>query len=159
MSANKTKNLGFNIWLENEPVNFEEMNENFEKIDHFALCIESGVKTASYSGGSDTVANWRYKKYSDGTVEMSVKLNFTNLKCNGGSKSPYYSEASHVYFPFSLSEIYDVQMHLASNTIGWVSDITNKTVTDKVVFKVMGVDSENDYINKQVFINVKGVLA
>ena len=64
-----------------------------------------------------------------------------------------------MYFPFSLSEIYDVQMHLASNTIGWVSDITNKTVTDKVVFKVMGVDSENDYIYKQVFINVKGVLA
>ena len=80
MSANKTKNLGLNIWLENEPVNFEEMNENFEKIDHFVSCTESGVKTASYSGGSDTVANWRYKKYSDGTVEMSAKLNFTNLK-------------------------------------------------------------------------------
>lgn len=156
--ANRTKNLHLNTWLENDPVDFEEVNENFEAIDQLVMCTESGSKTAGYSGGSESVATWRYKKYSDGTIDMSAKLNFTNLKCDGGSSSPYYSGGVEVNFPFEFSEIYDVQMHLASNTIGWVSDITNKSVINKVSFRVMSMNYENTGIYKQVFINVKGVL-
>lgn len=89
---------------------------------------------------------------------MSTKLEFTNIKCNGGSKAPYYSGPSTVQFPFSMSEVYDVQMHLASNTIGWVSDITGKSVLDSVMFRVMAMEYEDDYIYKQVYITVKGVI-
>ena len=30
---NVTKKLGINIWLENDIVDFEQINENFQKID------------------------------------------------------------------------------------------------------------------------------
>ena len=156
---NITENLGLNTWLENEVVDFEQMNENFEKIDSMVMCVESGTKTANYTGGSDSVATWRYKKYSDKSIEMWAKLQFTNLKCNGGTSSPYYSGESTIYFPFTLASVNDVQMHLASNTIGWVSDITGQSVLDKVMFRVMGMEIENDYIYKQVFIQVKGVIS
>lgn len=155
---NQTDNLKLNTWLENEVMDFEELNANFETIDKLVSCVESGVKTANYTGGADSVAKWRYKKYSDGTVEMSAKLGFTNLKCNGGSQSPYYSGTSNVYFPFELKEVYDVQMHLASNTIGWVSDITGKSVLDMVMFRVMATESESTEKYKQIFIQVKGVM-
>ena len=156
---NTTENLGLNIWLENEVVDFEEINENFKKLDTMIMCIESGTKTANYTGGSDSVATWRYKKYSDKSIEMWAKLQFTNLKCNGGTSSPYYSEESKIYFPFTLSSVNDVQMHLASNTIGWVSDITGQSVLDSVRFRVMSTAYESTTLYKQIFINVKGVLA
>ena len=156
---NTTSKLSLNTWLENDVVDFEKVNENFEKLDNMVMCIESGTKTANFSGGTTSAATWQYKKFSDRTVEMSAKLEFTNLKCNGGSGSPYYSGDSKVYFPFSFSSVYDVQMHLASNTIGWVSDITGKSVLDYVMFRVMGTEYESENVYKQVFITVRGVLA
>ena len=90
---------------------------------------------------------------------MSTVLYYENLKCNGGSQAPYYSGASKVNFPFNLKAVYDVQMHLASNTIGWVADITNRTVADSVTFRVAAVYPESDLMYKQVFINVKGVIS
>lgn len=157
--ATKTPKLGLNIWLESDPVNFEEVNENFKKIDDMVMCIESGEVSSSYSGGVSGSTTWKYKKYSDGTIDMSTKMEFTNIKCNGGSSAPYYSGTLSLYFPFTLSQVYDVQMHLASNTIGWVSDITGQSVLDKVSFRLLNMESESDYKYKQVFINVKGVLA
>lgn len=151
-------NLGLNLFLENDVVDFEDINENFQKIDDLVSCIESGTKTANYSGGASTVATWRYKKFSDGTIEMSSKLEFINIKCNGGTSSPYYSADSQINFPFELSEVYDVQMHLASNTIGWISDITEKSVLEYVRFRVMGTAYESTNIDKQIFITVKGVV-
>lgn len=156
---NTTTNFGFNIFLESEIVNWEHINANFEKLDGMILCTESGTKTSSYTRGSDSVATWRYKKYSDGTIDMNTVIYFTNLKCNGGSKAPYYSGTSNLYFPFQLSSVYNVQMHLASNTVGWVSNITSQTVSDMVAFRVMSMEYENTAEYKQVFINVKGVLA
>lgn len=159
MSINKTEKLELNVWLESEPVNFEEVNANFEKIDSLPLCIESGTKSSSYTGGSDASATWLYKKYSDGTIEMCTRLEYTNLKCNGGTSAPYYSGVSEVTVPFTLSRTYDVQMHLASNTIGWISDITAKAAMDKIRFRVMAMSLESSTEYKMVFINVKGVLA
>lgn len=156
---NTTKNLGLTTFLENDVVDFEYINANFEKIDDLVVGVESGTKTANYSGGSSGVATWRYKKYSDNTIEMSAKLEFTNIKCNGGDTSPYYSGTSTVYFPFQLSRVYDVQMHLASNTFGWVSNITGRSVLDSVMFRLLALTKEEDYEYKQVFINVKGVIA
>ena len=157
--ANKSEKMGFNIFLDTDVVDFELINENFNKLEGAVICTESGTKTSSYTGGVSGSATWRYKKFSDGTIEMSAKMEFDNLKCNGGTASPYYSGDSTVYFPFTLSAVYDVQMHLASNTIGWVSDITGKSVLDYVMFRVMATAKEDNYEYKQVFINVKGVLA
>lgn len=153
---NQTSKMQFNTFLENDVVDWELINQNFEKLDNVVLCIESGEKTAAYSGGVTGNATWRYKMYSDGSIDLYTKMEFDNLKCNGGAKAPYYSGTSKVMFPFTLTAVYDVQMHLASNTIGWVSDITDKSVIDYVMFRVMGMDYENDYEYKQVFINVKG---
>ena len=156
---NTTTNLGLNTWFESEVVDFEQINANFEKLDTMVMCLESGTKTANYTGGSDSVATWRYRKYSDKTVDLWAKLNFTNLRCNGGSGSPYYSGDSKIYFPFALSAVTDVQMHLASNTIGWVSDITGQSVLDNVRFRLLATEYESQPLYKQVFISVKGVLA
>ena len=153
---NQTANMEFTTFLENDVVDWEKINENFEKLDNVVLCIESGTKTASYSGGTSGNATWHYKKYSDGSIEMYAKMEFDNIKCNGGSSSPYYSGTSTVNFPFALTAVYDVQMHLASNTIGWVSDITGKSVIDLVSFRVMSTAYESTFIYKQIFINVKG---
>lgn len=157
--ASKSEKMGFNIFLDTDVVDFELLNENFNKLESAVICTESGTKTSEYTGGVSGSTTWRYKKFSDGTIEMSAKMEFDNLKCNGGTASPYYSGDSKVYFPFTLSSVYDVQMHLASNTIGWVSDITGKSVLDYVMFRVMATAKEDSYEYKQVFINVKGVLA
>lgn len=156
--ANRTENLGLNTWLESDIVNFEEVNENFEKLDTMTMIFETGTKSSYYSGGSSTTANWRYKKYSDGMIEMSTKLEFTNLKSDGGMVVPYYSGDVQVYFPFQLEELYDVQMHMSSSTVGWVSDATDRTVLDYLIFKIMSMSKEETTIFKQVFITVKGKL-
>ena len=89
---------------------------------------------------------------------MSTVIYFTNLKCDGGAKAPYYSESSTIYFPFSLNEVYNVQMNLASSSFGWVSNITGKTVLDSVIFRLMSPESESTEAYKQVFIDVKGAI-
>lgn len=155
---NKTKNLGLNTWLESEVVDFEQVNENFETLDAMPMCIESGTKTANYTGGVSGTTVWRYKKYSDKTIEMSTKMEFTNIKCNGGDVSPYYSGISEVHFPFTLSSVYCVQMHLASNTFGWVTNITGSSVLDLVKFRILNPTKEEEGTYKQVFITVKGVM-
>lgn len=157
--ASKSEKMGFNIFLDTDVVDFELINENFNKLESAVICVESGTKTSAYTGGVSGSTTWRYKKFSDGTVEMSTKMEFEDLRCNIGQTSPYYSSDSKVYFPFNLSSVTDVQMHLASNTIGWVSDITGKGVFDHVLFRVMATAKENNYEYKQVFINVKGVLS
>ena len=156
MAVNKTTNLKLNTWLENDPVDFEEINENFNIIDSLPICIESGTKTGTYTGGTTTVNTWRYKKYSDGSIEMFTKLEFDNLKCNSGTEAPYYSGSSKVTFPFALKAVRDVQMHLASNTIGWISDTTGRNVIDYVSFRIAAIHKEDSAEYKQVFINVKG---
>ena len=156
---NKSSNLGLNTWLENEVVNFEEINQNFNIIDGLTSCIETGTKTASYSGGVSGVATWYYRKYSDKSIDMWAKLEFDNLKCNGGTSSPYYSGDSKIMFPFTMSRVSNVQMHLASNTFGWVSNITGRSVLDSVSFRVIGLEYESTTEYKQIFIEVKGAIA
>lgn len=153
---NQTAKIQFNTFFENDVVDWEKINENFQKLDDMALCIESGEKTASYSGDISGNVTWHYKKYSDGSIEMYTKIEFDNIKCNSGSAPPYYSGTSKVMFPFNLTAVHDVQMHLVANYIGWVSDITEKSVVDYVIFRLAGLTLETNYEYKRVFINVKG---
>ena len=166
---NQTAKLKLNTFLENEAVNFEDLNENFEKIDGYVICTGSGTRSSAYTEGANSTATWHYKKYSDGTIDMSTKLEFTNLVCNrlpgSGSGSVYRSVTSTVNFPFGTYEIYDVQIHLVSDISSydnhaWVSNITDRNVTNALTFRLNSSTNEgsNRSINRQVYINIKGVL-
>ena len=50
-------------------------------------------------------------------------------------------------------------MHLVSNTMGWISDITGETVLDNIRFRLMNMRKETEEEYKQIFVSVKGVLA
>lgn len=149
-------NMEFNLFLESDVVDFELLNANFEKLDKMVLCTESGEKTANYSGGTTGNATWKYKKYSDGTIDLYTAMSLDNLKCSQGSQAPYYTSDCKVYFPFTITKIDNVQMHMSSETKGWVCNLTGKDVVDYILFNIMGMESENNYVFKKVFIDVKG---
>ena len=154
---NITTNMQFNTFLESEIVDIDKINENFEKLDKFVLAIEGGEKTAAFSGGATGNVVWKYKKFSDGSIELYTKLDLSNLKCSNGSKAPYYSNDMKVMFPFQMLDIDNVQLQMRStNTLGWADDVTGKDILDYVLFRVTGMNSENTAAFKQVYINVKG---
>lgn len=155
MSSRTTK-LGLITWNDTDYVNFDDMNDNFNKIDSLVNCTKSEVKNASYTGGSQENAEWYCKTYTDGIMEVSAVLYFTNLKCNGGDEAPYYSGNVTVNLPVTFTHVYNLQLHLSSNTHGWISDITNDTITDKVEFIALNMIKETDAMYKQVFVTVKG---
>lgn len=154
-----TENLKLNIFNEDEVFDVDQINENFQKLDAVPVCIETGVTTASYSGALAGSANWRYRKFNDGTAEMSTAISFTTLRANQGDAVPYYSNAINLNFPFQMASVYDVQMHMASNTKGWIIDTSNNLITSGVTFVLASSvkESDADYY-KQVFIHIKGVL-
>lgn len=157
---NKTKNIGLTTWLESDVVDFEQVNDNFEKIDALVNCIEAGVIVGSYDdGGTVATTNWHYKKYSNGSVKMDAKLVFNNLICDTGDEIPYYSDSVTITYPFQFSSVYSVQMHAVSNGITWVADITGKTVVDSTTFRLVTRAKESGTVYKQVYITVKGWLA
>ena len=155
--ATKTPNLGLNTWIETDPVNFEEMNYNFETIDKLVHCVESGFITAPYTNGSNTIADWYYRKYSDGMVEICADLTFTKLMCDQGSAAPYYSaDHSEITLPFTFVRVYDLQMHTASNSLSWVTNITGGNVTNRVIFRRFSMSVESSELYKQVFVRIVG---
>ena len=156
--ANQTERCKFNTFLENDVVDFEQINSNFEKLDGMCLCTESGIKAANYDGVTSGSILWRYKKYADNNVELSIKLEFGNIACNGGTSAPYNSGQVNVYLPFKFSDIYNIQMHMTSNTPGWVQDITAKGSLDRVSLKILSMQKETVNVYKEISINVKGVL-
>lgn len=156
---NLTTNLGLKTWLEDDTVNFEEINSNFEIIDRVIACKESGTATSQYSGASSGTARWRHKKYVDGTVELNAKIEFSNLTCNVGSSAPYRTNAITLRLPFSFSEIYSVNFQLGSSTIGWVLDTTARNVKDLLTFQIASMTSESSSVYKEVYVSVKGVLS
>ena len=160
--ASKTDKLKLNIWEETDVVNFEEINENFKKLDNMIMCVESGISQPTYyqGGYGDSMAKWHYKKYSDGTLEMSAKLEYANLKCNEKTdQGVYRSSQSLVQFPFEFKEVYDAQMHLTSNTNGLISDNAGRSIYKDLTFRLIAMAEEKEETYKQVYINVKGVYA
>lgn len=153
---NQTAKMQFNTFLENDVVDWEKINENFEKLDNVVLCVESGEKTAAYSGASSGNAVWRYKKYSDDSVEMCTSIDFSTLRCSSGGKSPYYSDSVIVNYPFVFTKIDNVETHVLSSSPVILSDITSKTATDSMVFRLNSINIENANESRRIFIGVKG---
>ena len=58
--------------------------------------------------------------------------------------------------PINMTSIDHIEIQLASSTIGWISNITDKNIVDYILFKVISTAYESASIYKQVFINVKG---
>lgn len=156
----KTERLGLNTWLENDIVDFELMNENFRIIDEAPSIVEAGTTTSTYTDSSSKTTTWYYKKYSDGTVEMSAKLGYTGLLCNQGTQAPYYSNASDVNFPFDMSKVYDVQVSMSSNTFGWPILTKGADVNNMVSLRAVSLNKDTESeLYKQIYIQVKGVLS
>ena len=152
--STKTSNLGLTIWNDTDPVDFEEINSNFQTIDRLVSCIESGIVTTSYNGETTTDVNWYYKKYSDGVTEACAILLCNTLTCNTGTAAPYASAVSTINFPFTFSTIYNIQMNLVSETTGWIA---NTSVSlDRATFKVCNIVQETEATYKQVCVSVKG---
>lgn len=153
---NTTAKIGFNTFLENDVLDFEKVNENFEKLDKMLLCVESGEKTATYSGDTSGNATWKYRKYSDGSIDFYTKLELSNTKCSNGSSTPYYSGTFKVLFPFQLTSVDDVQMHVSSTSNTWIADVTDRSIVDNVSFNILSSTSESAAVHKTVYISVKG---
>lgn len=156
MSVNVTSNIGLHVWNEDEIVDFEEINENFEKIDDLLLVVEYGTKTANTTGGTDNIITWYYRVFNNQTVDMYCKLDCDSLKCNNGSAVPYLTNELTVSFPFGLSEIRDVHMHMASSTKGWVFNTTEENVLNKLSFVVGSFENESTNNHKTIYISLKG---
>lgn len=156
--ATKSTKFGFNLFLENDIVNFEELNDNFKKIEDLVLITESGVKSATYTEGSEANVKWYYRKYSDGTLEMWTKIGYSKLICETGAAGQYSSAESTINFPFAFSSIENVQMSLNADMTGYVVNTTANAVLDSLKLKVISANKESTDIFKQISINVKGVL-
>lgn len=153
---NQTAKMQFNTFLENDVVDWELINQNFEKLDDTVLCIESGEKTAAYSGGSSGNAVWYYKIYSDGSLDMYTILDINNLRCSNGGKIPYYSDKVTVNFPFKLNNVNYMNIHVVSDDYVMVSNVTQKTSNDIIVFRLAAMESESNYKARQIYIEIKG---
>lgn len=160
MSVNTTSRLGLHIWNEDEIVDFDEFNENFKNIDKLHLITESGSKTANTTGGTNNIVSWYYRLFIDGTIDMYCKLDYDTLKCNVGSAAPYTTQELTVTFPFSFTEIRDVRMSLkSSETKGWVFNVTEEGVLNKLAFVIGSFTKEESNGHKTIYISLKGKAA
>lgn len=153
---NKTSKLKLNTFLENEAVDYTQVNENFEILDKCPICTESGEKTSAYTGASSGNATWYYRKYSDGTVDLYTKIETTALKCSSGASAPYYSDTIKLVLPIELSTIYSTEINSASEYLGWMANVTGKNVNDYILFRAAGAKIESSNAYKCVFIHIKG---
>lgn len=152
--SRKTSNLGLTVWNDTDPVDFEEINSNFQTIDGLINCIESGIVTVSYNGETNADVKWYYKKYSDGIAEACAILFCNTLTCNTGTAAPYESAVSTIKFPFTFSTVYNIQTNLVSGTTGWIA---NTSVSlDSVSFKICNIVQETEASYKQVCVSIKG---
>ena len=93
-----TSNLELTKWADTDYVNFEEMNENFQKIDY---SLADGIVEIGTEG------NWQYRKWRSGFLELYIsetvraELNISEKEGNlyyahDYLDSPYPSFASNL---------------------------------------------------------------
>ena len=161
MSVNRTEKLGLHTWLENEIVDFEEMNENFEIMDALPLCIGSGARSAPYSGSTLTTdaAVWYFRRYSDGVVEISGKFVHNALPVSTGAAAPYTTDQTTITFPITFNKIYSINITCNGYETMCIPVLTTPAdITNYISYKLMSFTQEtsSEYTDKEVYITVKG---
>lgn len=169
-----TPRLKFITFLENDYVNFNDINHNFEILEKTGLCVESGTNDVTRSGVS---ANWYYKKFLNSTktspmytVEASTFItNEGTWTCKEditkGRQSCWISDKIKVPLPniISSSNIYDMQasIRLSSSTtdpnINWIT-FEKDDLDGMVQFRAISPVQEKDGIPKIASIQVKAIL-
>lgn len=170
--GSKSKNLNFNIFNEDDYVDFDQINHNFNLLDGMGLCVESGSIDSTAGGVSVT---WRYKKFlnSSSTPKYTIDASCTVLSDDSwsckdditkGRQSCWVSRAITVPLPsvISMVNIYDLQGSIRLSTattdpnINWIG--FEKLDTDGAIkFRAISPVNEASGIAKVACLNVKAI--
>ena len=123
-----TSNLELTKWADTDYVNFEEMNENFQKIDD---SLSDGIVEIGTEG------NWQYRKWRSGFVELYYNDTFsfatTDLTKSG---SIYYATGITYAYPSfvtqpKISSITSCGTDLAADgySVATINCITNRQIS------------------------------
>lgn len=109
MSTNKTTNLNLHSWIDTDSVDFEEINENFSKLD---------AASNDYVVDHGSNAYWSWRKWNSGRCELwgtsgQASSSETNVWTQYGSL--YYREASSPELPFA---VYDIATYISPLSYG-----------------------------------------
>lgn len=165
----RTPNLGLATWLENDIVNFEDINDNFEKLDNCIVGLSKGYESepATVIGGGANASPWKYKTYSDGSTEITIAIQYAALRCCTANSAAgvYASETSTVYLPPThvFDYIHDIRITAVNElSVGtkqaynWASIIEYDSFSRAIRFALLSTESEPDTNIKQVYISIKG---
>ena len=123
-----TSNLELTKWADTDYVNFEEMNENFQKIDY---SLADGIVEIGTEG------NWQYRKWRSGFVELYYNDTFsfatTDLTKSGSiyyATGITYAHPSFVTQP-KVSSITSCGTDLAADgySVATINCITNGQIS------------------------------
>ena len=157
---NKTTNLGMNVFLENEVFDVDLVNENFQIIDDIPMTAKSaGVMTSVFSGAQSGTVTWRYKRYSDKTIDLEASIVLNSVYINANNAVPYYSNDVVVNLPVVLSSVNNIHTDIVANTRRWVAMTSSTgTVTTALTFSILSNVKDTSSSNRNtVFIQIKGV--
>lgn len=160
---NKTKNLELYTFLENEPVDYTLINDNFEKVDSLITVVESSTKTATYNDGdtNNKSTTWHCLKYSDGTMEIMAKIPYVNELCTNGTESPYYSSITNIKLPvtFHPDKIQDLQVTTVSYNIAWGVIVSEKAISDTIPVRFLSLNKDTTpTVSRYLHIKIRGEL-
>ena len=178
-SSMKTKNLGMNLFIDTDVVDFNDINKNFNVLDALPFCVKSGVTTATYQqyilkNGNENTAygnpidvKWNYKIYNDKTFEMYAKIELTTLSCTAAIGSLFRSGYLRVYLPnkysdgtmFNIAEVSDLNINMSSDSYDWIILTNGPSIVNNFTFRIVGPKKETYSVYRQIFVNVKGVIS
>lgn len=152
-----TRNLGLNTFVETDIFDVDLLNDNFWLLDNASVCTESGTMNSTYTGASTGTATWRYKRYTDKTIELNTAITLNAAYPNLGSSPFYYSRDVNLSLPLALAQTYDVHIDVASSTNRWGIIVASDDITSGMVFRILSNTQASVASYQKVYIQVKGV--
>ncbi len=152
-----TTNLGLNTFAETDIFDVSLINENFWTLDNASVCTESGTMSSNYTGAATGTATWRYKRYTDKTIELNTAISLNSVFPNNGSSPFYYSRDVNLSLPLALAQTYDIHIDIASSTNRWGIIISSDDITSGMVFRILSNTQTSVAGYQKVYIQVKGV--
>lgn len=142
MSSNVTTNLNLHTWLETDVVDFEEMNDNFNKID---------AANKDYVVENGTNDFWTYRKWASGRCELygtSSHQNVTDWQTYGNAVYKYLTSPSYpitVNDPHVLSVTPMVKPNSGEEGYGLYYATVRDGDSDKVSFYLVSAKSDDTF--------------